>query len=131
MLGHWPVQIRLIAPAAPFLQNADLLVAADCTPVAYAGFHQDFLAGKTVLMGCPKFDDAAAYVDKFAQIFSRNPIRSITVLVMEVPCCQGLPEIIRKALLRSGREIPLKVVVIGLQGDIVGSPGPEFPLHQR
>jgi Pyruvate/2-oxoacid:ferredoxin oxidoreductase delta subunit len=118
-LSHWPVQIRLAPPTAPFLKNADLLVAADCTPVAYAGFHQDFLTGKAVLMGCPKFDDITAYVDKFTEIFRHNPIRSVTVLVMEVPCCQGLPVIIRKAMAQSGQEIPLSVVVISLRGEIL------------
>jgi ferredoxin len=118
-LSHWPVQIRLIPTTAPFLKNADLLVAADCTPAAYAGFHQDFLAGKALLMGCPKFDDVEAYMEKFTQIFRQNPIRSVTVLVMEVPCCQGLPAIIRKAMAQSGREIPMNVEVISLRGEIL------------
>ncbi len=120
-LSHWPVQIRLVPPTAPFLKNAHLLIAADCTPVAYAGFHQDFLAGKAVLMGCPKFDDVPAYVEKFTQIFRQNPIKSVTVLVMEVPCCQGLPAIIRTAMVQSGQEIPLNVVIISLRGEILKS----------
>lgn len=118
-LSHWPVQIRLVPSTAPFLKNANLLIAADCAPVAYARFHQDFLAGKVILMGCPKFDDVPAYVDKFTQIFCQNPIKSVTVLVMEVPCCQGLPTIIRKALAQSGQKIPLEVVVISLRGEIL------------
>lgn len=118
-LSHWPVQIRLAPPTAPFLRNADLLVTADCAPVAYPGFHQDFLAGKVVLMGCPKFDDVAAYVEKFTEIFRRNAISSVTVLIMEVPCCRGLPAIIRKALLQSGQEIPLDVVVVSLRGEML------------
>jgi hypothetical protein len=89
--------------------------------VAYAGFHQDFLAGKAVLMGCPKFDDVPAYVEKFTQIFRQNPIKSVTVLVMEVPCCQGLPAIIRTAMVQSGQEIPLNVVIISLRGEILKS----------
>ena len=117
-LCHWPVQIRLIPPTAPFLNHADLLVAADCTPVAYARFHQDFLKGKVVLMGCPKFDDVQAYVDKFAEIFHNNDIKSVTVLVMEVPCCQGLPVIVRKAMSLAGKEVPLAVTVITTRGDI-------------
>jgi Pyruvate/2-oxoacid:ferredoxin oxidoreductase delta subunit len=120
-LSHWPVQIRLVPPTAPFLKNADLLVVADCTPVAYAGFHRDFLVGKAVLMGCPKFDDVPAYVEKFTRIFRQNPIKSVTVLVMEVPCCQGLPTIVRKAMAQSGQEIPLNVVVISLRGEILKS----------
>lgn len=118
-LSHWPVQIRLAPTTAPFLNNADLLVTADCAPVAYAGFHQDFLAGKAVLMGCPKFDDVEAYVEKFTEIFRRNTIRSLTVLVMEVPCCQGLPAIIRKAMAQSGQDIPLNVAIISLQGEVL------------
>jgi Pyruvate/2-oxoacid:ferredoxin oxidoreductase delta subunit len=117
-LSHWPVQIRLAPATAPFLKNADLLIAADCTPVAYAGFHQDFLAGKAVLLGCPKFDDVEAYVEKFTEIFRLNPIKSVTVLVMEVPCCQGLPAIIRKAMAQSGQEIPLSIAVVSLRGEI-------------
>ena len=118
-LSHWPVQIRLVPPTAPFLKDADLLIAADCTPVAYARFHQDFLAGKVVLMGCPKFDDVPAYVDKFTQIFRQNPIKSITILIMEVPCCQGLPAIIRKAMAQAGQKIPMDEVVISLRGEIL------------
>jgi Pyruvate/2-oxoacid:ferredoxin oxidoreductase delta subunit len=118
-LSHWPVQIRLVPPTVPFLKNVDLLIAADCTPVAYARFHQDFLSGKAVLMGCPKFDDVAAYVEKFTEIFRQNLIKSVTVLVMEVPCCQGLPAIVRKAMAQSGREIPVSVVVISLRGEIL------------
>jgi Pyruvate/2-oxoacid:ferredoxin oxidoreductase delta subunit len=118
-LTHWPVQIRLVPPTAPFLKNADLLIAADCTPVAYAGFHQDFLTGKVLLMGCPKFDDVPAYVEKLTQIFRHNALRRITILAMEVPCCQGLPAIVRKALVQSGRDIPLDVVVVSLRGKIL------------
>ena len=117
-LRHWPVQIRLVPPTAPFLKSADLLVAADCTPVAFGRFHQDFLRGRVVLMGCPKFDDVEAYVDRFTDIFRTNDIRSVTVLTMEVPCCQGLPAIVRKALSLSGRDIPLEVKVITTRGDV-------------
>ncbi len=117
-LRHWPVQIRLVPPTAPFLKEADLLVAADCTPVACGRFHRDFLKGRVVLMGCPKFDDVEAYADRFTDIFRKNDIRSVTVLVMEVPCCQGLPVIVRKALSRSGKDIPLEVKTITTCGDI-------------
>jgi Pyruvate/2-oxoacid:ferredoxin oxidoreductase delta subunit len=116
-LTNWPVQIHLVPPTAPFLKGADLLVAADCTPVAYPHFHSDLLAGKTVLLGCPKLDDAQAYVDKFAAIFATAGIRSITAAVMEVPCCQGLPAIIRKALAQSGKQIPFSVVTISTRGE--------------
>ena len=118
-LSHWPVQIRLVPPTAPFLKEADLLVAADCTPVAYPRFHDDFLKGKVVLVGCPKFDDAEMYAHKFAEIFLEAHIRSITVLVMEVSCCQGLPMIIRKGMDMAGMKIPLEKVVIGRNGEIM------------
>jgi ferredoxin len=118
-LSHWPVQIRLVPPTAPFLKEANLLVAADCTPVAYSRFHEDFLKGKVVLVGCPKFDDAQMYAQKFAEIFLEAHIRSITVLVMEVPCCQGLPAIIRKGMDMAGMKIPLEKVVISRNGEIM------------
>jgi len=118
-LSHWPVQIRLVPPTAPFLKDADLLVAADCTPVAYPRLHDDFMKGKVVLIGCPKFDETDTYVHRFAQIFQEANIRSITVLVMEVPCCQGLPEIIREGMNMVGRKIPLEKVVIGRTGEIL------------
>jgi len=118
-LSHWPVQIRLVPASAPFLKNADLLVAADCTTVAYPAFHEDFLTGKVVLVGCPKFDDAQSYVDKFTEIFSKADIKSVTVLVMEVPCCHGLPMIVRQAMKNAGKTIPMELVVISVRGDIL------------
>jgi Pyruvate/2-oxoacid:ferredoxin oxidoreductase delta subunit len=118
-LSHWPVQIHLVPPQAPFLKGADLLVAADCTPIAYPDFHRDFLEGRVVMTGCPKFDDDQAYIDKFTQIFEEADIKSITVLVIEVPCCQGLPVILQKAMERAGKKIPLEKIVIGTSGKIV------------
>ena len=118
-LTHWPVQIHLVPPTAPFLRGADLLVAADCTPVAYPRFHDELLRGKTVLLGCPKFDDAEEYVKKFAAIFTTAAIKSVTIAVMEVPCCQGLPVIVRKGMALAGKNIPLSVVTISVQGEIL------------
>lgn len=118
-LSHWPVQIRLVPPGAPFLKGADLLVAADCTPFAYPDFHRDFIEGRVVLVGCPKFDEADAYVDRFAEMFQQAGIRSVTVVVMEVPCCSGLPGILSKAMDRAGVRIPMEVVVLGTRGDIL------------
>jgi NAD-dependent dihydropyrimidine dehydrogenase PreA subunit len=118
-LAHWPVQIRLVPPTAPFLKNADLLVAADCTPVAYPTFHRDFLAGKVVLLGCPKFDDAQDYVEKFAQIFSQASVRSVTVVIMEVPCCGGLPLIVRTGMELAGKNIPMERVVVSARGEVL------------
>ena len=119
-LSHWPVQIRLVPPKAPFLQDADLLITADCTPVAYPHFHRDFLKGKVVLLGCPKFDDAQEYVQKFSAIFQESDIRSITVLVMEVPCCQGLPAMVEKGMKLANKKIPLEKVIISARGQIMG-----------
>lgn len=118
-LTHWPVQIRLVPPHAPFLKNADLLIAADCAPIACGDFHRDFLKGKVVMMGCPKFDDIALYEERFRRIFAQADVRSVTVLVMEVPCCQGLPFLLKKALKESGKKIPLEIVTVGLQGDVL------------
>ncbi len=118
-LSHWPVQIRLVPPRAPFLRDAHLLVAADCTPIAYPGFHQDFLEGKVVLMGCPKFDNVQDYVARFAAIFKEASIQRVTVLVMEVPCCSGLPLVVKKGMELAEVEVPLEVVVIGIEGHIL------------
>jgi ferredoxin len=118
-LTHWPVQIRLIPASAPFLNNAHLLAAADCTAVATPVFHKDFLKGKVVMIGCPKFDDKEAYIEKFADIFKRNTIRDITALVMEVPCCQGLPLIIKKGMELSGKNIPMEGIIINSRGKIM------------
>ncbi len=119
LLSNWPVQIMLVPPNAPFLKGADLLVVADCVPVAYRNFHQDFLQGKAVMMGCPKLDNAQAYIDKFAQICQVAGLKSITSLIMEVPCCSALPMIVRKGLEKAGRKIPMEEVVIGTRGQII------------
>jgi Pyruvate/2-oxoacid:ferredoxin oxidoreductase delta subunit len=119
-LSHWPVQVRLVPPGAPFLKEADLLVAADCVPVAYGGFHRDFLQGKVVLLGCPKFDDAAQYVEKFAEIFRTANIKSVTVVDMEVPCCSALPAIVKKGMQEAGKEVPTEEVVISVRGQLLG-----------
>jgi Fe-S-cluster-containing hydrogenase component 2 len=118
-LSNWPVQIMLVPPNAPFLKGADLLVVADCVPLAYRNLHQDFLSGKAVMMGCPKLDDAQAYVDKFAQICQIAGLKSITSLIMEVPCCSALPMIVRKGLEKAGKQIPMEEVVIGTRGQII------------
>jgi len=118
-LAHWPIQINLVPPHAPFLKNADLLVVADCAPLAFPDFHSRFLKGRAVMMGCPKFDNAEAYIEKFAQVFSTAGIKSITTVTMEVPCCSGLPFIIQKGLEKSGKDIPLTKVVISTRGEIL------------
>jgi Fe-S-cluster-containing hydrogenase component 2 len=118
-LSNWPVQIMLVPPTAPFLKGADLLVVADCVPIAYRNFHQDFLEGKAVMMGCPKLDNAQAYIDKFAQICRIAGLKSITSLIMEVPCCSALPMIVRKGLEKAAKQIPMEEVVIGTRGQIL------------
>jgi len=118
-LTHWPVQIMLIPPTAPFLKGAHLLVVADCAPVAYPSFHSDFLKGKVVMMGCPKFDDADAYVEKFIEIFKSAGVSSVTSLYMEVPCCSGLPMIVRKAFAAARTNIPYEEVVLSRRGEIL------------
>ncbi|MFO0752262.1 MAG: 4Fe-4S binding protein [Thermodesulfovibrionales bacterium] len=116
-LSHWPVQIRLVPPTAPFLKGAHLLVAADCTPVAYPDFHRDFLRGKVVMIGCPKFDNADEYLQKFTDIFRTADIKSVTVAIMEVPCCSRLPQIVERGMAVSGRKVPVEVVVISTRGE--------------
>lgn len=118
-LRHWPIKIRLIPPTAPFLKGADLLVLADCCGVAYTRLHQDLLKERVVMMGCPKFDNVQEYIDKFADIFRTADIKSITSVVMEVPCCSGLPGILTKAMEKAGVEIPLEQLVISSRGNII------------
>jgi NAD-dependent dihydropyrimidine dehydrogenase PreA subunit len=118
-LSHWPVQIRLIPPNAPFLKGADLLVMADCVPVAFPGLHQGLLQGKAVMIGCPKFDDAREYIEKFTAIFKTAGVKSVTTVVMEVPCCSGLPAMVRKGLEAAGKQIPVKQLVVSTRGEIL------------
>ncbi len=117
-LRQWPVQLRLIPPHAPFLKNADLLFAADCVPFAYPSFHRDYLAGKVLIVFCPKLDhDAEEYIEKLTDIFQEQDIRSISIVRMEVPCCSGVKMIVDAALKRAGVSIPLKEDVISLRGE--------------
>jgi Pyruvate/2-oxoacid:ferredoxin oxidoreductase delta subunit len=117
-LTHWPVQLKLVPVNAPYFLDADLLIAADCVPFAYADFHRDFLKGKAVVVGCPKLDDIQFYKEKLTEIFRTNTIKSITLPYMEVPCCFGLVKATEDALAASGKNIPLKKVKIGIRGDI-------------
>ena len=115
-LTHWPVQIRLIPPAAPFLENCDLLIAADCTAVSYAGLQKDFIQGRVVMMGCPKFDDQQMYVDRFTELFQTRKLNSVTILIMEVPCCGSMLQIVKKAYTDAGATVPVRQVVVSTQG---------------
>ncbi len=119
-LGQWPVQLHLVPVGAPWFRGADLLVAADCVPFAYPRFHDHFLAGKALVVGCPKLDDLQAYVEKLGRIFAANEIRSVTVVRMEVPCCGGISMAVRKSLAASGRDVPLRDVVVGVDGSVRG-----------
>jgi len=117
-LSQWPVQIRLVPALAPYFKGADLLIAADCTPFAYADFHEDLLKGKILLIGCPKLDDAEFYKEKITQVFKQNDIKSVTCAHMEVPCCFGLVNIVKEALSLSGKDIPFREATIGMKGQI-------------
>lgn len=118
-LTHWPIQLMLVPVGAPYLKDADLLIAADCVPFSYPDFHQDFLKGKVLVIGCPKLDASTIYEEKLAEIIKANNIKSITVLHMEVPCCFGLSQIVSEALRMSGsKNIPLKEITIGIKGDV-------------
>jgi hypothetical protein len=119
-LSHWPVQIRLIPPTAPFLQNADLLVVADCSAVSAPNFQSDFVPGKIVMMGCPKFDDAASYVQRFAEIIATCHLKSITILIMEVPCCSSMIGIIKQALEQAGTTVPVEQITLSTRGEVIG-----------
>jgi len=115
-LTHWPIQIRLIPPHAPFLQGADVLIAADCTAAATPGFQEKYLAGKVVMMGCPKFDDAEAYIDRFTQIIDTCNLKSITIMIMEVPCCSAMGVIVKRALERATTKVPVEQITISTRG---------------
>ncbi len=115
-LSHWPIQIRLIPPSAPFLQGADILIAADCCAAAAPDFQNKYLAGKVVMMGCPKFDDAESYIDRFAEIIDNCRLKSITILIMEVPCCSAMNVIVKKALQRARTTVPVEQITVSTRG---------------
>ncbi len=117
-LPNWPVQIKLAPVCAPYFNNARLLIAADCTAYAYAGFHQDFIQNKVTLIGCPKLDQVD-YSEKLTEIIQNNNIQSVTIVRMEVPCCGGLEMAAKKALQNSGKFVPWQVVTISINGKIM------------
>jgi len=118
-LTHWPVQIRLIPTNAPFLKDAKLLVCADCVAVAYPELHTKLLPEKKVMIGCPKFDPADLYVEKFAEIFSKVPLKSVELAIMEVPCCRGLFFILDQARRLANKDFKFKVHTVGVKGEIL------------
>ena len=117
-LSHWPVQLKLLSPQAPYFENADLLLVADCVPFAMADFHSKFLKGHSIAVGCPKLDDSQFYIEKLAKILQANKLNSLTVVHMEVPCCFGLTQIAREAIAHSGTKTPCKDITVDLQGNV-------------
>jgi ferredoxin len=118
-LSQWPIQLHLVSPYAPYFNETDLLIAADCTAFALGSFHQDLLKGKKLVIACPKLDDITPYVEKIAEILKNNTIYSLTVAIMTVPCCSGLYSIVQKAVELSGTTINIKKVVVGIDGQLV------------
>ncbi len=117
-LSQWPIQIKLVPVTAPWFENADVLIAADCTAYAYGNFHQDFIRGHITLIGCPKLDEGD-YAEKLTAIFTANNIRSITLTRMMVPCCGGMERAVKQAIARSGKSIPLRIVTISADGSVL------------
>ncbi|MBP3691880.1 MAG: 4Fe-4S binding protein [Clostridia bacterium] len=117
-LNQWPVQIKLVAPNAPYFNDAHLLVAADCTAYAYGNFHNDFIKNKITIIGCPKLD-MVDYTQKLTAIIANNNIKSVTVVRMEVPCCGGIEHAVKQSLQNSGKFIPWQVVTISTDGRII------------
>ena len=119
-LRQWPVQLHLVPPTAPFFQDRDVLLAADCVPVAVADFHASFLDGRSLAIACPKLDQHLdVYVNKLAAMIDHGGIRSLTVAIMEVPCCSGLVRIAQQAIAAATRKVPLCLVKVGIRGDVL------------
>lgn len=118
-LMNWPVQWRLVQPTMPFFKGSDLLLAADCVPFALRDFHGRFLKSRPVIIGCPKLDDQAAYLDRLTAVFRDATPESVTVVIMEVPCCQGLLRLAQEAVRRSGKDIAVRTAVVGIEGQVL------------
>ncbi|HUU27161.1 MAG TPA: 4Fe-4S binding protein [archaeon] len=118
-LGNWPVQINLVPVKAPCFKKKELLISADCVPFAFGDFHRRFLAGKTLLVGCPKLDDAEFYLNKLTRIFEQNEVVSVEVLFMEVPCCFGMANLVQLALERTGKSIPATFTKVSIKGEVL------------
>lgn len=117
-LRQWPVLLNLVPPTAPFLAGREVLLSADCAPFAYADFHKDILKGRSVVVGCPKFDDAQVYIEKLSAMIKGGGITKLVVAHMEVPCCSGLIAIAKRAIQASGIDMPLETIKIGIQGGL-------------
>ena len=118
MLLHWPVQLALVPAGAVFLEQADIVLIADCVPFAYPDLHRDFLKSRSVMVACPKLDNAEAHLAKLTDIFRKSNIKSLTIVHMEVPCCSGLTYLAKKAIAASGKEVPVKEITVGIKGNI-------------
>ncbi|RKD28798.1 ATP-binding protein [Thermohalobacter berrensis] len=118
-LRQWPVQLNLINSRAPYLENADLLIAADCTAYAYANFHKDFIKGRITIIGCPKLDNIEYYKEKLIDMFKNNNIKSIKVVRMMVPCCSGIVHVVKEAMLEAKQIVPYSEVIISPEGEII------------
>ena len=117
-LSHWPVQLKLVSPHAPYFAGADLLLVADCVPFAMGDFHTGFLKDHSIVVGCPKLDDAQFYIEKLATILQVSKLSSLTVIHMEVPCCSGLTRVARQAIARSGAKVPFEDITVDLRGNV-------------
>lgn len=117
-LKNWPIQLKVVPIKAPFLNDADILISSDCAGFAYPNFHEDFLAGKILFIGCPKFD-AIDYAEKLSVIIRENQIRSITLVRMELPCCMGLQKMLERAVEYSGKDFDINLFVISRVGKIL------------
>lgn len=115
---QWPVQLNLVPVEAPFYEGVDLLVVADCVPVAYPELHETLMPGRRIVIGCPKFDDARAYAQKLGEILKRNNVAAVTIAHMEVPCCSGLKWAVDKAIEASGKKIPIKRFEVTIGGEV-------------
>ena len=118
-LAQWPVQLKLVSPAAPYFAGADLLLVADCVPFAMADFHSKFLKGRGIAIGCPKLDDVDLYIDKLADIIKTANLNSLTVIHMQVPCCSGMTYTAKRAIEKSGVDLSFEDVTIGLKGEVL------------
>ncbi len=118
-LRQWPIQLHLVSPTAPYFQNADFVFVADCVPFAYANFHSEFLSGNAIAIACPKLDDTSPYIHKLAQIFKTANLRSVKVVIMEVPCCSGLVKLAAEAANYSNLDLPIEIITIGIKGNIL------------
>jgi len=119
-LGHWPVQLHLLSPLAPYFKEADVLLVADCVAYALAGFHDRFLAGKSIAIACPKLDsNKDAYIEKLRLMIDEAKINTLTVIKMEVPCCSGIVRLAQEAASRASRKVPIKSITVSIRGEII------------